>query len=117
MSGERTGAYHGRKLGVMGKDYCPRCGANPSAQRWKPRSKPVDISLYERIDNFHPSDAIRCQRCGMAFQVSRLEVDDAFIVDWSTFYEFVPNYCPQCGEKMLADGGVINGHEHWMAGA
>lgn len=98
MSDTKSGAYRGRKLGVMGKDYCPRCGANPSAQRWKPRSKPMDISVYERIDSFNPADAIQCPNCGMAFQVSRLEVDDEFIVDWSILYDFVPNYCPQCGK-------------------
>jgi ribosomal protein S27AE len=97
MSGTKSGKYMGRKLGTMGKDYCPRCGADPSRQRWKPRSKPIDISVYERIDSFNPSDAIQCPNCGMAFQVSRLEVDDEFIVDWSILYEFVPNYCPQCG--------------------
>lgn len=100
MSGTKTGAYHGRKLGAMGKNYCPRCGANPSAQRWKPRSKPMDISVYERIDSFHPSDAIQCPHCKMAFQVSRLEVDDEYIVDWSILYECVPNYCPNCGRRI-----------------
>ena len=90
--------YKGRKLGAMGKNYCPRCGANPTYQRWKPRSKPVDISVYEHIDSFNPSDAIMCQNCGMGFQVSRLEMDENFVVDWSVQYDFVPNYCPQCGK-------------------
>ncbi len=117
MSGTKTGNYHGRKLGTISKDYCPRCGATPRNQKWKPHSKPMDISVYERIDSFNPADAIQCPSCGMAFQVSRLEVDDEFIVDWSILYEFVPNYCPQCGKPMFASGGVIEGHDHWTADA
>lgn len=93
-----------RSLGMLSKGYCPRCGANPCNQRWKPRSKPVDMSTVEPVDNFNPTDAIRCPNCDMAFQVSRLEVDDGFIVDWSVLYEYVPNFCPQCGKPFPKEG-------------
>lgn len=97
----------GHELGILGKGYCPRCGASPCHQRWKPKDERADLSVMEHAGNFSLVDAIQCPKCGMAFSISRLETDGEFIVDWSTQYEYVPNYCPQCGYQ----GRWANEHE------
>ena len=105
----------GRKLGLYGKDTCPRCGAPRSTQKYPKRRPMLDFSVMQLVENLHPSDGVVCGKCGFAFRVSALDVDESYLVSEDEL-ECIPNYCPRCSEKLFADGGVIEGHEHWLRG-
>lgn len=82
---------------------CPRCGAVPSHQRWKPR-KTVDFNEVTPIADCDPVDAVQCPRCGLVFQVSHFENDGVYITDWDEI-ETVPRFCPFCGKELGLDEG------------
>lgn len=89
----------GRKLGLYGKDTCPRCGAPRSVQRF-PIRRATDLSQMELVGNLHPSDGVVCRKCGFAFRASALDVDGDFLVSLDEL-ECIPNYCPRCGEQLV----------------
>ena len=93
----------GRKLGLYGKDTCPRCGAPRSAQR-HPVRRLLDISQMELVDDLHPSDGVVCRRCRLAFRLSALDVDGGYLVSMDEL-ECTPNFCPQCGHNLRTEGG------------
>ncbi len=90
----------GRRFGTTSRGCCPRCGAVPSHQRFRPAEGVKDMAAYEPVDEMNPVDAVLCRRCGTAFQVLRIESDGDYIVDWGTKYEFSPNFCPNCGAEV-----------------
>ena len=92
----------GRKLGIYGKDTCPRCGAPRCAQKYPLRRPMLDMSKIHLLENLHPSDGIVCHKCGFAFRVSALDVDDGYLVSDDEL-ECTPNYCPRCGEWLGVD--------------
>lgn len=77
---------------------CPRCGATPSQQKWKPR-KTVEFSDFTSVSDCNPVDAVHCRHCDMVFSVSHFEHDGEYILSWDEF-ETIPRYCPWCGEKV-----------------
>lgn len=77
---------------------CPRCGATPFHQKWKPRGI-VDFSDFTNISDCNPVDAIHCHRCDMVFRVSHFEHDDTYITSWDEM-ETIPRYCPWCGAEV-----------------
>lgn len=85
-----------------GTGPCTRCGAIPSSQHHKPRRNTTDLNAVKVIENMHPSDAVQCPRCKVAFYCVKLEADDCYIV--SDFEgEMIPNYCPMCGRDLRGD--------------
>jgi hypothetical protein len=51
------------------------------------------------VGDLHPSDCVVCDRCGMAFRVVALDVEDGYLMSEDEF-EFVPSYCPNCGGRI-----------------
>lgn len=96
--GERA---EGRKLGLYGKDTCPRCGAPRSVQKY-PIRRATDLAAMELVDNLHPSDGVVCRKCGFEFRVSALDVDGDYLVSQDEL-ECIPNYCPRCGEILAGE--------------
>ena len=90
----------GRKLGIYGKDTCPRCGAPRSVQKHPLRRPILDMSKLQLVENLHPSDGVVCRKCGFAFKVSALDVDEGYLVSDDEL-ECVPNFCPNCGAKVV----------------
>lgn len=88
-----------RKTKFAKADDCPRCGATPSQQKWKPRGH-VDFSEYIRVDDCNPVDAVHCHHCDMVFSVVHFEHDGEYITSWDEF-ETIPRYCPWCGEEVV----------------
>lgn len=39
---------------------CPRCGATPARQKWKPRKQLVDLDEMSVISDCNPVDAVEC---------------------------------------------------------
>ena len=78
---------------------CPRCGATPARQKWKPR-KTVDANEMVAIGDANPVDAVHCSRCDLVFRVSHFEHDDTYITSWDEI-EMVPRYCPWCGAEVV----------------
>lgn len=97
----------GRKLGLYGKDTCPRCGAPRSVQKYPKRRPMLDFSVMQLVENLHPSDGVVCGKCGFAFRVSALDVDEGYLVSEDEL-ECIPNYCPRCSEKLFAEGGTVS---------
>lgn len=91
----------GRKLGIYGKDTCPRCGAPRSTQKHPIRRPILDMSKMHLLDSLHPSDGVVCRKCGLAFRVAALDVDGGYLISDDEL-ECVPNYCPQCGAKVVS---------------
>lgn len=52
------------------------------------------------MENMHPSDGVVCQKCGAAFMVTALDVEDGYLMSDDEI-ECVPSYCPICGERMV----------------
>lgn len=90
----------GRKRGSYGKDSCPRCGAPRCAQRHPVRRPMLDLSVVQLVENLHPSDGVVCCKCGAAFRVVTLDVDDGYLISDDEL-ECVPNYCPICGTEVV----------------
>lgn len=80
---------------------CPRCGATPSHQKWKPR-KMVDLDEVTPISYCNPVDAVQCPRCGLVFSVSHFENDGTYVTCWDEI-ETVPRFCPWCGAEVDCD--------------
>lgn len=80
---------------------CPRCGATPSHQKWKPR-RMVDAAEMAVIGSLNPVDAVHCRRCDLVFSVSHYEHDDTYITSWDEI-ETIPRYCPWCGKEIESD--------------
>lgn len=59
-----------------------------------------DTSVMQPVEALHPSDGVVCKRCGMAFMVTRLDVEDGYLISDDEF-ECVPNYCPRCGAEVV----------------
>ena len=55
----------------------------------------------EHVSNLNPVDGVLCPRCGLPFLVRKLDCVDGWI-ESGFEYELVPNYCPMCGEKVVA---------------
>jgi len=92
----------GNRLGLYGKERCPRCGATKTHQRWTLRV--VDFSRdRDFAKDMNPVDGFICPRCNEAFRVSRLESENGLIIDWQTEFECTPNYCPNCGCKVVSE--------------
>ena len=90
----------GRKRGLYAHDTCPRCGAVRSHQKYPIRRPMLDLSVMQPVDSLHPSDAVVCKKCGMAYRVVKLDVDDGYLISEDEF-ECVPNYCPRCGAEVV----------------
>ena len=82
------------------KKNCPRCGAIPSHQKYRPRV--VSLDMTKGVD-MNPVDGFSCPYCNEAYRVFRLESEAGFIIDWQTEYEYVPRYCPNCGARFEVD--------------
>ena len=95
-----TGNTRGRKRGTYGRDACPRCGAVRSNQKYPVRSPMIDMSVMQSVEDLNPVDGVVCEKCGMAYRVTKLDVDDGYIVSRDEF-ECVPNYCPRCGAEVV----------------
>lgn len=94
----------GRKLGIYGKDTCPRCGAPRSVQKYPVRRPIIDFSKMQLMDNLHPSDGVTCKVCGLSFRVAALDVDEGYLLSDDEL-ECTPNYCPRCGEDLRKEAG------------
>lgn len=79
---------------------CPRCGAIPSHQKRKPRKPVVDTNALWPIFDTNPVDGVVCQKCGIGFRVGQLEHDDTYFIDLEEAFEFIPKFCPNCGERL-----------------
>lgn len=62
-----------------------------------------DFAMYENIADLNPVDGVFCSNCHYGFVVYHLDCDwDGFLEDAIDSYgEFVPNYCPNCGAKVV----------------
>lgn len=81
---------------------CPRCGATPARQKWKPRKQLVDLDEMSVISDCNPVDAVECFNCGLVFRVCHFEHDDTYITCWDEI-ETIPRYCPWCGKEIESD--------------
>ncbi len=90
----------GRKLGIYGKDTCPRCGASRCHQKYPLRRQVLDFSKIQLMDSLHPSDGVTCKECGFSFRVSGLDVEEGYLLSGDEL-ECIPNYCPRCGAKVV----------------
>lgn len=88
------------KYGQRGSRDCPRCGAVPSHQKRKPR-KIADFGRLWPIYDTNPVDGSVCPNCGIGFRVEQLEHDDTYFADLEECFEFVPKFCPNCGERLV----------------
>lgn len=90
----------GRKRGLYAHDTCPRCGAVRSHQKYPLRRPMIDMSVMQPIEDLNPVDGVVCKECGMAYRVTKLDVDDGYLISEDEF-ECVPNYCPRCGAEVV----------------
>lgn len=56
------------------------------------------------VGDLNPVDGVLCPRCGAAFQVSLLDVDEADMLLSGDQIECVPCFCPQCGALLDTEG-------------
>ncbi len=89
----------GRALGLYAKDTCPKCGATRSAQKRPLRRNLVDFSTMVLISSLHPSDGVRCPKCGLVFRVDGLDADGEYVLS-EDVSEVTPNYCPNCAQRL-----------------
>lgn len=88
------------RKGMPSVGACPRCGATSCHQKYKPRRLASEISKFWPISNTNAVDGVVCPRCGAGFRVSHLEHDDTYFIDLAEEFESVPNFCPNCGERL-----------------
>ena len=88
-----------RKVGLYGPECCPRCGATPSVQKYRPRNI-MDLSRVDVAGSMRPEDGVLCETCGNGFRVYHLETWDGEIMNYRDEFECVPNFCPFCGTRI-----------------
>lgn len=89
------------KKGMPSVGACPRCGATSCHQKYRPRRKVSDVNRMWLISDTNPVDGVVCPRCGEGFRVSHLEHDETCFTDLTEEFESIPNYCPNCGERLV----------------
>lgn len=69
---------------------------------------PITDELYEYIfhtdfSDVNPVDGFECHSCNFKGIVNQFHSDSEGYYDLREQYEYIPNYCPECGHKLDFD--------------
>lgn len=68
-----------------------------------PMTNEIDYILHTDFSDVNQVDGFECHSCNFKGIVNQFHSDSEGYYDLREQYEYIPNYCPECGHKLYFD--------------